>query len=214
MFDTGLDQDVAVEADAGDPAALEARGELAERVGVLVDHGDRVVLVLQNMGDRRADAPAPHDHDVHGLPSREIAARSRYYLLPRWCYPVTAPARRAARRAFRGSSPGQHSGGSGGRPPGQHSGGSGGRPPGQHSGGSGGRPPGYHRATGSWVRDPIRAGPARGGGPAPAQRRPGRAPRLVRGPNGSGPPPARSPPSPPPPPPAPPPHLPPPHPPP
>jgi len=39
-LDAGLDQDIAVEADAGHLAALEAHGQLAERLRVLVDDRD------------------------------------------------------------------------------------------------------------------------------------------------------------------------------
>ena len=45
----GLAQGVLVEADAGDPAAAEAGAQPAEGGGVLVDHGDRVPLLLQGL---------------------------------------------------------------------------------------------------------------------------------------------------------------------
>ncbi|GMA85287.1 hypothetical protein GCM10025868_05370 [Angustibacter aerolatus] len=56
---------VAVEADAGDPAALEAGAEAAEGRLVLVDHGDVVPAGLQAVGQAGAHPAAAHDHEVH-----------------------------------------------------------------------------------------------------------------------------------------------------
>jgi len=41
---------------------------------VLVDDGDRVALVLEDVGQRRADPPASHDHNVHDRPLPEYSA--------------------------------------------------------------------------------------------------------------------------------------------
>jgi hypothetical protein len=60
--------------DAGHLLALERRAQLAERVPVLVDDGDRVALVLEDVGQRRADPPASHDHNVHDRPLPEYSA--------------------------------------------------------------------------------------------------------------------------------------------
>ena len=57
---------------------LNAGPQLAERLRVLVDDGDRVALVLQDVGERRADPPATHDDDVHGRPSSDYGAQPRY----------------------------------------------------------------------------------------------------------------------------------------
>src|SRR5712692_3024653 len=79
-LDARLDEHIAVEADAGDLAALEAWPQLAECLRILVNDGNRMPLVLENVGDGRPDPPAAHDHDVHGFPSTENGARSRYAL--------------------------------------------------------------------------------------------------------------------------------------
>ena len=65
-LDAGLGQHVLVEAVAGDLGAVEHRSQPPERVGVAVDDADGVVAVLEAARQRRADAPASHDHDVHG----------------------------------------------------------------------------------------------------------------------------------------------------
>jgi hypothetical protein len=82
-LDACLDENLAVEAGAGDLAALEAGPKLAEGLRILVNDGNRVPLVLQNVGDSGSNPPASHDHDVHGLPFSENDvlindARSRY----------------------------------------------------------------------------------------------------------------------------------------
>src|ERR1022692_1240364 len=79
-LDARLDENITIEADAGDLAAPEARSQLAERPRLLVNDCNRVPLVLDNVGDSRANPPAPHNHDVHGLPFSENDARSRYAL--------------------------------------------------------------------------------------------------------------------------------------
>jgi len=65
VVDAGLDERVPVEADPGDPLALELAAEPAERIGVLVDDGDRVAAVLDELGQGRAGPAAAHDHEVH-----------------------------------------------------------------------------------------------------------------------------------------------------
>ena len=61
------DEVVAVEAEADDLLAGEVLGEaLAERVGVLVDHRDRVAAPLEAQGELAAHPPASDDDDVHG----------------------------------------------------------------------------------------------------------------------------------------------------
>ena len=65
LLDTGLDQRVPVEADAGDLTAPEARPEPPKRAGVLVDDRHRVTDRLDAVRDRRADPAAAHDHDMH-----------------------------------------------------------------------------------------------------------------------------------------------------
>ena len=66
LLDAGLDEGLAVEADALDLAAAEVLAEAAERQRVLVDHRDGVLLQRrQLMRERGPDTSAPHDHDVH-----------------------------------------------------------------------------------------------------------------------------------------------------
>ncbi len=81
-LDPGFDQVVAVEPEAHDLLPTEATvGQaLAERVGVLVDHGHRVAIALEAQGELTAHPPASDDDDVHrvSLPRRD---RGR---LPRW----------------------------------------------------------------------------------------------------------------------------------
>ncbi len=69
LLDARLAQGVLVEADAGDPAAPESRAQPAEGGGVLVDHGDRVSLLLQGLGKSGTHSSAAHDDDVHDRPS-------------------------------------------------------------------------------------------------------------------------------------------------
>ena len=64
--DAGLLQDLLVEALAGDLVAVEPGAEASERVGVGVDDRHGVVAVLEAAGQRGADPPATHDHDMHG----------------------------------------------------------------------------------------------------------------------------------------------------
>ena len=54
----GLAQGVLVEADAGHPAAAEAGAQASEGGRVLVDHGDRVPLLLQGLRERGAHSAA------------------------------------------------------------------------------------------------------------------------------------------------------------
>ena len=61
----GLDQHLAVEALADDLRPRKSGLSLRNACGVLVDHRDLVAEPLQARGERRADPPAPHDHDVH-----------------------------------------------------------------------------------------------------------------------------------------------------
>ena len=71
--DAGLLQDLLVEAQAGDLVAVEAGPSRRNASGLAVDDGDGVVAVLEAAGERRADAAAAHDHDVHdtnAYPSR------------------------------------------------------------------------------------------------------------------------------------------------
>ena len=60
-----VDEDVAVEADAGHREAGEVGAQPAERVRVLVDDGHRVPARPPGCGRGRADPAAAHDHDVH-----------------------------------------------------------------------------------------------------------------------------------------------------
>ena len=64
-LDAGLDEGVAVEADAGHPLPGEVGAEAAEGVAVAVDDGDRVATALEPAAERRPDATTSHDHDVH-----------------------------------------------------------------------------------------------------------------------------------------------------
>ena len=64
--DAGLLQDLLVEAVTGDLVAVEPGPEPPEAVGLAVDHGDRVVALLEAPGQRRADSATSHDHHVHG----------------------------------------------------------------------------------------------------------------------------------------------------
>ena len=65
-LDAGLDEVVAVEAEAHDLLAAEVLGQaLAERVGVLVDHRHRVAIALEAQGELAAHPPASDDDDVH-----------------------------------------------------------------------------------------------------------------------------------------------------
>ena len=63
--DAGFLQDDLLEAVAGDLLTVESGTEAPERVGLAVDHGHRVVAVLEAARERRSDAAAAHDHDVH-----------------------------------------------------------------------------------------------------------------------------------------------------
>ena len=65
LLDAGLDQPVAVEADALDGLAGEVRTEPGERLGSPIDDGDGVAGVEDGVGQRRPDPPAPDDDDVH-----------------------------------------------------------------------------------------------------------------------------------------------------
>ena len=64
-LDPGLDEVVAVEADAGDGRAGEVGVQLAEARALLVDHRHGVTGLVQGVGERRPHAAAPHDDDVH-----------------------------------------------------------------------------------------------------------------------------------------------------
>jgi hypothetical protein len=74
LLDPRLNQNITVETDPRDPAAAKARPQLPERVGVLVDDGHRMTLILKDVAKRRADPAAPHDHDVHDQPSSSNGA--------------------------------------------------------------------------------------------------------------------------------------------
>src|SRR5690606_37088752 len=74
-LDARLGEHPAVEPHPGDLLAVEVRAEAAEGGRVGVDHGDRVVAVLQGAGEGGADAAAAHDHDVHGGDATPGAAR-------------------------------------------------------------------------------------------------------------------------------------------
>src|SRR2546421_12778754 len=67
-LDPRLDQPRPVEADPGDPVALERGAEPAERLRIPVNDRYRVAPVLENMGERRPDPTAAHDYDVHDRP--------------------------------------------------------------------------------------------------------------------------------------------------
>ena len=54
-----------VESDADDLLAVEVGAEPAERLRVLVDHGDRVAEALHRGRERRPHPAAAHDHHVH-----------------------------------------------------------------------------------------------------------------------------------------------------
>ena len=66
LLDAGLEQHLAVEADALDRLAVEVGTQPAERLGVLVDDRDGVAALLQTACQGGSDASAAHDHDVHG----------------------------------------------------------------------------------------------------------------------------------------------------
>ena len=73
--DARLDQRVAVEADADDGLAAELRMQLAEGLGVLVDDGNRMALLVEGVGQRGAHAATPEDDDVHvGNATRRMSA--------------------------------------------------------------------------------------------------------------------------------------------
>src|SRR6266568_4595263 len=80
-LDAGGDQDVPVEADPGDGLPGEVGAEAAERVGVLVDHRDRVATRLEHVRQGRTDPSAAHDHDVHLCASR-LPNRSTPHSVP------------------------------------------------------------------------------------------------------------------------------------
>ena len=68
---------VLVEADAGDLVAVEVGPSRRNESGFAVDDGDGVVAVLEAAGERRTDAAAAHDHDVHGGDATPRSARPR-----------------------------------------------------------------------------------------------------------------------------------------
>jgi hypothetical protein len=65
VLDPRLAQRVAVEPEAGDLVPAELRVQASERLGVLVDDGHRVAVVLEALRQRRTDPAASHDHEVH-----------------------------------------------------------------------------------------------------------------------------------------------------
>src|SRR5204863_8739804 len=65
-LDARVVERVAVEADPRDPSSLEVRAEPAKRIGIAIDDGDGVALLLEDVREGRADPAASHDHDVHG----------------------------------------------------------------------------------------------------------------------------------------------------
>src|SRR4029077_3044714 len=67
-LDARLREHGPVEADPGDAVALERGAEPAERLRVPVDDRDRIVPVLEYVGERRSDSTAAHDYDVHDRP--------------------------------------------------------------------------------------------------------------------------------------------------
>jgi hypothetical protein len=68
-LDAGLDEVVAVEAEADDRAAREAAGQATERPRVLVDDGDGVPRLLERLREFGTHSTTPHDDDVHGASS-------------------------------------------------------------------------------------------------------------------------------------------------
>ena len=83
-LDAGLDERVAVEHLAGQPAAVDAL-ELLEDVGVAIDDGDRVALALELVREVPAHSAVPPDDDVHtstpssGMrPGRDPGARASH----------------------------------------------------------------------------------------------------------------------------------------
>ena len=92
LLDAGLAEEVAVEADALDGAPDEALGQPPERLGLLVDDGDRVATVLEDAGQARnrpARIPPPR--------------RATFAPLPRGC--AAGPGRRSYGRARAGQQP-------------------------------------------------------------------------------------------------------------
>src|SRR5579884_7764 len=63
-LDSGLGERVTIEPGAGHAPPGETRAEAAERVRILIDHGDRVPQVLHAQGQRGTHAAAAHDHDM------------------------------------------------------------------------------------------------------------------------------------------------------
>jgi hypothetical protein len=66
-LDARLDQDIPVEAVAGDPVAAEVLGQAVERLFVLVHHSDGMIESLQRRRQGRPDPATAHDHNVHDL---------------------------------------------------------------------------------------------------------------------------------------------------
>ena len=86
VLDARLREGVAVEAEARDLVAAEVGVEPPERLGVLVDDGDGVAVVLEALGERRADAAAAHDHEVHSAARYTVGGPPPASPRPgRWC---------------------------------------------------------------------------------------------------------------------------------
>lgn len=58
-------------------AATETGAQSSEGGGVLVDHGDRVPLLLQGLREGGTHPAAAHDDDVHDRPSEVKKSRSQ-----------------------------------------------------------------------------------------------------------------------------------------
>ena len=75
IYAVGDAQGVAVEAEPGDPLALEARAQPPESGRVLVDDGDVVPASFECSSQRDAHAAATHDHEVHAADATPCGVR-------------------------------------------------------------------------------------------------------------------------------------------
>ena len=80
LLDAGLAKTGLVEPDALDLRARETVGKPAERLGLPIDHGDGVTLLLERCSQARSDSPASDDNDVHHTPPRSGPGAQRRIL--------------------------------------------------------------------------------------------------------------------------------------
>jgi hypothetical protein len=52
-------------------AANASARSMPASIRILVDDRDRMILILEDVGDRGSDAAASHDHDMHDHPSSQ-----------------------------------------------------------------------------------------------------------------------------------------------